>query len=418
MHSYTLPPSQAPIRPASPIPPASLDASDLPLLDSLTIQPPEPTEVEKLQSRIDTLEFSLKKLEDESQEKIESLQEYCHTLEEENAKLKVQVGDLRKAVNSFDKIFSPEQIQMITGKIKNPREWSEKAVTTAMYIRWFVGTTGYKFLRSLGFPFPCETSIINRLSLMTFSSGTFLEDNARLLKMQLDMILPEGAPRDAQLCWDGMQIKRGINVNPSTQQIMGFCDIPPNPPGSKSKKDSKQIVIQFQQPFHFEDDDEQQYDEDDEFKFVAKWVNVFILCGLRERWKVILGFFYTGVSFEAEPMKNVVFELIRGARDFCQVQTRCLTNDMGPCERGVWNALGIDTSRDLNNQLNVKNSFVVDGVPCRVSADQEHVAKNTRNNLRNLWCAKNKRLCALISEAHLLKYKHYYPGMIKKLGAF
>ena len=52
-------------------------------------------------------------------------------------------------------------------------------------------STGYQFLRSLGFPFPSESSILERLALIQFKPG-ILEDNLRLLKLYIDT-LPDAA---------------------------------------------------------------------------------------------------------------------------------------------------------------------------------------------------------------------------------
>ena len=81
----------------------------------------------------------------------------------------VQQVQFSKFEEKFAKLFDSDQIAMVLGEKAQPRAWSDKAIQEGIEIRFFCGTTGYKFLRNRGFPFPCERSLQQKLLLLEYS---------------------------------------------------------------------------------------------------------------------------------------------------------------------------------------------------------------------------------------------------------
>ena len=256
-------------------------SSEEPIIIDIPVEPHDPKLelIEQLRAEINIL----KKLREDDQKNISELKK-------ENAKLLF----LKDYVHKMEKVFSSEQLDMLAGKIQKPKVWSDFAINRGMHIRYMCHASGYEFLRSLGFPFPSYSSILERMALINFSPG-LLEDNIRLLKMYLDA-LPEGHTRDALICYDEMSIKEGLEYNPTRQQITGFIDIPRPPPRKTKIKINLDIGEIVDDDFDNDNDDDPLLDE--KFRLIANNVCVFMIAGLQIRWKIPIAFFFTGHSFE------------------------------------------------------------------------------------------------------------------------
>ena len=329
-------------------------------------------------------------------------QQKIELLEKKNKDLELVIANLKDSFSKLDKVFCPEQIDMIVGKIKQPREWSDKAIHRATNIRYMCHESGYEFLRSVGFPLPSQSSLLVRLAYLQFSPGV-LEDNIQLLKMYLDA-LPNGHNRHALVCYDEMSIKEGLEYNPTRQQITGFINIPRPPPKKTKIKIDLDLADIIEDDFDDNDDD----DDDDKlleekFRLIANNVCVFMICGLDTRWKIPLAYFFTGHSFEARPMKEYIIKMIRAARGIAEINTKVLASDLGSCGLAVLKLFGISFKRNPKDPLKITNSFEIDGEIIRFCPDTEHLIKNMRCGFFNFW--DKKKFAPSIGEAEFAKYK-------------
>ena len=184
------------------------------------------------------------------------------------------------------------------------------------------------------------------MALIQFSPGV-LEDNIRLLKMYIDT-LPEGN-RHALICYDEMKIQEGLDYNPTRQQITGFINVPRPPP----KKTKIKIDLDLGEILDEDlDDDDEMLDE--RFKLIANNVCVFMIAGLEIRWKIPLAYFFTGRSFDAQPMKEHIVSMVRAARGIAKIPTKVLSSDLGSCGLAVIKLLGVSLKKNPNDPLKYK----------------------------------------------------------------
>ena len=289
------------------------------------------------------------------------------SLKKKNTVLKEKCSNFEK----FEKLFTPEQIKMICGKIVSPREWSDTAIQQGIEVRYFCRTKGYDFLRKIGFPFPCVTSLISRLALLDYSPGV-LAPNFKLLSIMLDNMGDDPGIREGTLAYDAIKINSALTYNPGIQQIEGYATLPPT------------------------------FDADFKKKHVATHSMVFFLARIKRRWKIPVAYFYTHQdSFTPDSVIKEIESIVGKAKDEASCYTRGFSNDQGSCNQGVWRELGIKLARDPKNPLNIKNSFQMHGMKIYVFADPEHVIKNWRNALFNQFM---KDFLFKISEETFTKY--------------
>ena len=118
-----------------------------------------PLEVIDHDKEVKELRKTIKSLEKTNKDNLKLIE----ILKQENSSLKKKHSSVVDDLKKFEKIFTKEQIDMITERIQRPRVWSDAAIKNGIEIRFFVKATAYKFLRSKGFPFPCESSLTERL---------------------------------------------------------------------------------------------------------------------------------------------------------------------------------------------------------------------------------------------------------------
>ena len=291
----------------------------------------------------------------EMMEQIKALQKANTDLIKENDRLKKKVSMFSKFEEKFGKLFDADQIDMVLGQKKRPRTWSDKALQEGIEIRFSCGTTGYRFLRKRGFPFPCETSLQERLQLLELTPGV-LVPNFKLLSIMLDNMGDDPGIREASLSYDAMKGNEGLTYNMQTQQIDGYATLPPtfDPNFTKQHYASHQMV--------------------------------FILARIKRRWKVPVAMYFTHKdSFTAESVKKELETIVTKANVIASVNIRGFANDMGSCNQGLWRLLGINLVRDPSNPMNIKCYFEMNGKRIYVFADREHVIKNNRCALYNQW---------------------------------
>ncbi|XP_055617784.1 uncharacterized protein LOC129763060 isoform X1 [Toxorhynchites rutilus septentrionalis] len=67
---------------------------------------------------------------------------------------------------------------------------------------------------------------------------------------------------------------------------------------------------------------------------------VFVLVGVRARWKQTVGYHFTGNSIPDNDLNEIIYKIIQEVESFgCKVHF--LTSDCGPKNKKLWNALGL-----------------------------------------------------------------------------
>lgn len=106
---------------------------------------------------------------------------------------------------------------------------------------------------------------------------------------------------------------------------------------------------------------------------------VFMLVGIASRWKHVVGYHFTGNSFNSKTLKEIIFNIINKTENI-GLHVNLITSDMGSGNIGLWKLLGISTGRFSK----IKNSIVhpFDSNLCLyIIADPPHLLKNIKQAL-------------------------------------
>lgn len=138
---------------------------------------------------------------------------------------------------------------------KTGRKWDKETIKLAIATRAACGPRGYNFLRKNGQPLPSIRFINKKLQPLSFKSGildefiTFLESASKSMD-ELD--------RRAGIFFDEMSIVPGQELDNSSNDVIGN----PTFPGDSAKDATHALV--------------------------------FLLCGLRKRWRQLIAYYFTG----------------------------------------------------------------------------------------------------------------------------
>ena len=82
------------------------------------------------------------------------------TFKQKYEELVAEKSLLQETLDGYKKIFNPDSLSLLSGRVKRVKVWSEKSKVEHSEIRFMVGNNGYKFLREKGFPF-CSQDVLD-----------------------------------------------------------------------------------------------------------------------------------------------------------------------------------------------------------------------------------------------------------------
>lgn len=197
---------------------------------------------------------------------------------EENRKLKRKLDDVECTTGQ-------DQFHLITTGIKKIKKWSNESIAEGLRCRFTCGYTAYEAERKKRF-LPSSRTLRERMQELHFESGV-LGEILDLLKYKVGSI--KDANRHCALVFDEMAIQPGEN----------FCN------------NLKKFVGKITLPGH---------------EGLANHVMVFMLVGLRSRWKQVIGYFYTGDSIQHGTIKSILYDIIRRTES-CGFQVHAVVSD-------------------------------------------------------------------------------------------
>lgn len=205
------------------------------------------------------------------------LQEY-DKLKAKNLELKKEILRLRKIIKNQDRkikrtsiakkkiklsFLTSYQTSLVYKNQRSGKNWDKSTIREAICMRASCGTRGYNYLRKSGYPLPTIRFLNKKLQPLSFRSG-ILEDFIICLKEILETLDP--LDRRCGLFFDEMSIIPGYEFDPATKTILGQSNFPGDP-----VQDATHGLV-------------------------------FILCGLRMRWKQLVAYYYTGKSHLSLPV--------------------------------------------------------------------------------------------------------------------
>lgn len=159
-----------------------------------------------------------------------------------------------KAKQKNHKFLTNCQAQILYKGKKYCRHWDKATIKRAIETRAACGRTGYEYLRKLGLPLPTVGHLNNKLKPLNFDPG-ILKDFILFLENAVKNM--ETEDRHAGLYFDEMSLVPAQEYDPSSKTVLGSSTFP---------GDNSEVTHAL----------------------------VFMVCGLRRRWKQIVAYHFTG----------------------------------------------------------------------------------------------------------------------------
>ena len=210
-----------------------------------------------------------------------------------------------RELGGVKKLFSQQQINVMAGIQTKPR-YDDETVVKSNLIKSAAGTTAYDMMRELGFPFVSSSTIAKRSDLK-YKPG-ILKNHFRMLNVKARR-KPE-LYKEAVLVMDEMKIQEKFEVDPSDKTMSGFASVPRS---ANSKKEG----------------DLSQPEEN-----VARHGMVYMLAGVKSRWKCVVGYDFTVGSFDGKTVADRIRYIIELATKN-GINVLELISDMGTSNLGV-----------------------------------------------------------------------------------
>jgi len=239
------------------------------------------------------------------------------TLQYKNRILKSKI-DTDKYKKALSHIFNEDQIRALFKKVRI-RNWSNATIQRALKLKFACGTNGYEELLCQGIPLPSLRTLSRKLENFNFEPGIsnkmfdFLKYKKSYFNKETDF--------ECGLIFDEMVITSKKCYNPATGSLVGNITFP----GEKG---------------------------------IATHALVFMLVGIHNRWKHVVGYHFTRNSFNSNTLQEIIFQIINKAEKlgFC---VNFITSDMGSGNTGLWKLLNISTGRYSKIKNKIIHPFVI-----------------------------------------------------------
>ena len=234
---------------------------------------------------------------------IESLQKQLKEQIEKNESLTRKNEMLQKRVDSFSRIFGPDQIHRLEDP-SSRSHWSDQTLEMAIILYYKVGTTGYNYLRDvLLWPLPCVSTINRHMAKIYFRAGQN-NDIMKLLSLKVQTM----SEKDRLICViiDEMSIQQKLEYSYTTGEMVGYPTVPPHPNLVKERK-KKGI---------------------DQSKILASHVFNVMIQGLFLRFVNLVDFLFTDRSWCPKFIAKRLYTVFGQLKEI-GLTTMCLTMDQG-----------------------------------------------------------------------------------------
>ena len=257
------------------------------------------------------LEFIRRKL-DRTSILLNKTQHALMTARRQRDVFKTQVDRVNTKMKNFQtnlsERFGEDQLDALSrGGSLRGTQWTDRTVLTSMRIHFSCGTTGYEVVSDLQMPLPSLRVVRERLKHIKFRPGLLTEVFAFLAGKTAHMTNFEV---EAMLGIDEMSLKPAEEADPSTNSYIGKCTLPRSKPKYMKKE---QALLFNNDPKLMEE--EQQKLSNSALDTLATKAMVFILGGIKSRWKQTIAYHFTSSSYCAETLKKFIIEILQKCHD-------------------------------------------------------------------------------------------------------
>lgn len=251
-----------------------------------------------------------------------------------------------KFLSNLEKIFTSDQLSAIINGRAQGSKWSDETITVCLRIKYACGSSGYNELRRLNYPLASERTLRERTEGIQFEEGVF-EFIWDLIEEKIAACGGDTSSMcDVVLAFDEIALQKGQRYDSATKSYVGKSSFP-NANGE------------------YED---------------AAHSLIFILAGIRKRWKQIVAHYYTPSSMNGRDLKPVVDKIIIQA-EAIGLRVHLVVSDMGPINQALWSSYNVGIAGRFSRII---NSIQHPCDPKRrlwFSADPGHLEKNLKSCL-------------------------------------
>lgn len=215
-------------------------------------------------------------------------------------------------------------------------KWSNETVVNALRLKFSCGGSGYEELLRQKFPLPSVRTLQRRLQNLNFDSG-ILDEVLKFLDTKVQTFAP--SERDCALVLDEMAITPTSVYDISLNKYLGEVTLP-------------------------------------DHTGVATHVLVFMLAGIKARWKQVVGYFFTGNSVKGVIINDIIKNILQKVEPL-GLNIVSVTSDMGAGNQALWKVWGITAGR--HSDIKSKTSHLTaENKSVYVFADVPHLFKNIK----------------------------------------
>lgn len=219
-------------------------------------------------------------------------------------------------INSFAKaalkrILNEDQIHVLVHNLQRPKVWSEETIIDGLKLKFATGSAGYnKLCEKL--PLPSIRTLTRRLENLKFDVGILMEI-LELLSLKRQCMDDEDL--NCGIVFDEMSITELRRYCPANQKFFGTVTVG----GGQGK--------------------------------LASHALVFMLVGMKRRWKQIISYEFTGNSIPANVIKNRIHQLIELVEGI-GFRVNFVVSDCSGSNKRFWKESGLQYKKDtvLNSQ--------------------------------------------------------------------
>jgi len=126
----------------------------------------------------------------------------------------------------LQQMFNEDQIEYLKAKYKGHHiyKWTDATIKKALRLRHACGDNGYRELLNQSYPLPSPRTLRRRLECIPFKGG-ICDEVFNLLRDKVSNFSDERC-NDCMVCVDEMSLTPGEQIDPCTNQTIGYATIP------------------------------------------------------------------------------------------------------------------------------------------------------------------------------------------------
>lgn len=253
-----------------------------------------------------------------------------------------------KLSSAVDKLYNKDQQDVLVRGTSKGSRWEDDTIVKSLRLNFSCGSSGYQELRNQGHPYPSQRTIRKRIQHIQLKEGIF-DDMFDLMELKIQSFGENENFCDCILAFDEIALEPGQRWDPASKSFVGKSSFPNR---------ANQFVD-------------------------ADHGMTFCLAGIQERWKQVVGNYFTPSSMDGGLLKPVIDSIIQKAESI-GLRVHVVISDMGPTNQALWKAYKVCIAGRYSEIVNsIPHPSDPENRRLWFSADTGHLLKNLKSCLIN-----------------------------------